>query len=304
MVVARSSFSAKVLLLLIATAFGVLYCVATLLSWPILEGRAQQLLGSSTRLSQSSIAWTSNLAWSSSRIVQPSAPFWTPEGDSDDDVDSNGTGDGDPEDDFSFEEVLRGKKISTPIYFIRHGEKPKNGGKDLSVLGEKRAQCLRDVFGDTSRRRDRKHRSKVHHDIEDIGYILVQDYDRSDGSRRRPYDTVKPIAKDLGLRVDHHCDRDDTACVLRTLAAFDERETEQLSAETARVSQASGKKRKGRGRKAILVCWEHKRLSNISKALGDKFKYPSRRYDLVFEMVRGKVTHRSPFSERCEGLDD
>lgn len=33
------------------------------------------------------------------------------------------------------------------IYFIRHGEKPKDGGDGLSAKGLERAQCLRQVFG-------------------------------------------------------------------------------------------------------------------------------------------------------------
>ena len=34
-----------------------------------------------------------------------------------------------------------------------------------------------------------------------------------DGKRQRPYDTVKPLADDLGLAVDTSCDRDDSGCV-------------------------------------------------------------------------------------------
>lgn len=41
---------------------------------------------------------------------------------------------------------------------------------------------------------------------------ILKDY-KSDGSRDRPYLTVKPLADDLGLTVDHHCDRDDEDCV-------------------------------------------------------------------------------------------
>lgn len=35
------------------------------------------------------------------------------------------------------------------VYFIRHGEKP-DSGDGLSTKGEKRAQCLRSVFGASS----------------------------------------------------------------------------------------------------------------------------------------------------------
>lgn len=33
------------------------------------------------------------------------------------------------------------------------------------------------------------------------------------GKRKRPYDTVLPLANDLGLTVDVSCDRDDSECV-------------------------------------------------------------------------------------------
>lgn len=46
------------------------------------------------------------------------------------------------------------------VYFVRHGEKPRNGGTGLSAEGVERAQCLRHVFG-------------AHSDY-DIGYIMAQ----------------------------------------------------------------------------------------------------------------------------------
>lgn len=67
----------------------------------------------------------------------------------------------------------------------------------LSSVGEDRAQCLRNVFGASSKY--------------DIGFIIAQDF-KSDGSRDRPYETVEPLADDLGLTIDHHCDRDDVDC--------------------------------------------------------------------------------------------
>lgn len=46
------------------------------------------------------------------------------------------------------------------VYFVRHGEKPKNGGLGLSEEGLQRAQCLRRVFGTQSEY--------------NIGYIMAQ----------------------------------------------------------------------------------------------------------------------------------
>ncbi|KAF9167136.1 hypothetical protein BGX20_011682 [Mortierella sp. AD010] len=71
------------------------------------------------------------------------------------------------------------------------------------------------------------------------------------GSRARPYLTVKPLAKELGIHVDTSCDRDDAKCVKKAV-----------------------KKYKGSGN--ILICWEHHALTDIVKTLGDHKppKYP------------------------------
>ena len=49
---------------------------------------------------------------------------------------------------------------SPTVYFIRHGEKPSDGGTGLSAQGLERAQCLRNVFGSNSGY--------------NIGYIMAQ----------------------------------------------------------------------------------------------------------------------------------
>lgn len=131
-----------------------------------------------------------------------------------------------------------------------------------------RAQCLRNVFGASSGY--------------DIGYILTQDYD-SDGSRMRPYDTVEPLASDLGLTIDHHCDRDDQDCAKDAVNDF------------ANANPNGGN---------ILICWEHSALDKVAKALGDEIDYPSDHFDLIYELVDKKITSNSPYSEDCPGLDD
>ena len=125
--------------------------------------------------------------------------------------------------------VLASFAVAKPtVYMIRHGAKP-DDGNGLSQEGERRAQCLRSVFGSGSGY--------------DIGHIMAQtpksskrerlfatlsEYCQetmrhkqkaltiwlSDGKRKRPYDTVKPLADDLGLEVDVSCDRDDSDCVV------------------------------------------------------------------------------------------
>lgn len=132
------------------------------------------------------------------------------------------------------------------VYLIRHGEKPSDGGTGLSAQGEKRADCVSNEFGPNS--------------DYNIGYILAQDY-KSNGKRKRPYDTVKPLADKLGLTVDHDCDRDKPKCVRK------------------KVDKYSGDKN-------ILICWEHSALSDIVDKLGvkDVPSYPHDRYDLIWKI--------------------
>lgn len=67
---------------------------------------------------------------------------------------------------------------------------------------------------------------------------------KSDGSRARPYETVEPLAEDLGLTVDTSCGRDDSDCVADVVDNY----------------TGSGN---------ILICWEHGQLTDILTALGD-----------------------------------
>lgn len=40
------------------------------------------------------------------------------------------------------------------------------------------------------------------------------------GARRRPFDTVEPLATDLGITIDSSCDRDDDACVKKAVESY------------------------------------------------------------------------------------
>lgn len=77
----------------------------------------------------------------------------------------------------------------------------------------------------------------------------------ADGKRQRPYDTVEPLAEDLGLTVDTSCDRDDSKCVKDVVKNY----------------TGSGN---------ILICWEHSALTDIVEELGDDDApdYPDDRY--------------------------
>jgi hypothetical protein len=56
--------------------------------------------------------------------------------------------------------VLLATASAQTVYLIRHGEKPSNGSTGLSAQGVERAQCLRNVFGNSSQY--------------NIGYIIAE----------------------------------------------------------------------------------------------------------------------------------
>ncbi|KAK7994585.1 hypothetical protein PG991_016173 [Apiospora marii] len=150
------------------------------------------------------------------------------------------------------------------VYFIRHGEKPKKGD-GLNSDGVKRAQCLRGVFGVAS--------------DYNITHVMAQ-RPKKNGKQKRPYDTVLPLATDMGLDVDTSCKRDDIDCVVDIIKNY-----------------------KGDGN--ILICWEHKRMKDVAKALGvKKFKkYPKKAFNLIYEVPPKYKKVAAISSENCRGLD-
>lgn len=103
---------------------------------------------------------------------------------------------------------------------------------------------------------------------------------KTDGSRARPLQTVQPLAKDLGLTVDTHCDRDDSDCVADAVDGYT-------------------------GRGNILICWEHDALTDIVEALGDSNPpdYPGSHFDIIWTDPSPYNTITSQTSEHCPGLD-
>ncbi|KFG79890.1 putative phosphoglycerate mutase family protein [Metarhizium anisopliae] len=164
--------------------------------------------------------------------------------------------------------LIAGVVAAEPMVFlIRHGEKPADDDEPgLSTKGQQRAQCLRNVFGAGSN----------YH----VGHIMAQAY-KPDGSRKRPFDTVSPLAQDLGLKVDTSCDRNDSKCVKKVVKNY-----------------------KGAGN--ILICWEHKALRDIAEALGaDNVKdYPKKRFDEIWIDPYPYSEITDIVSENCPGLDN
>lgn len=121
------------------------------------------------------------------------------------------------------------------VFFIRHGEKPDDRDQTgLSAQGKQRAQCLRRVFGrgsnynvghvmaqayKPSKMRDLK--CCQNHKMLRRGFFFFSFLPQTkDGKRKRPYDTVEPVAKDLGLTVDTSCGRDDAKCVKKVVNKY------------------------------------------------------------------------------------
>lgn len=143
--------------------------------------------------------------------------------------------------------------MTTPptIYMIRHGEKPPADGIGLSAAGTWRADHLPGVFGKQS-------------DF-NIGYILAEKPDEGlcsrflistwvpnvpsgDGHDERPYLTVLPLADSLGLKpADNGLD-----------VRFKRDKTREV-ADAVKNFQGDGN---------ILICWEHKALTDLATAIG------------------------------------
>ncbi|KAJ5646276.1 hypothetical protein N7490_002648 [Penicillium lividum] len=161
--------------------------------------------------------------------------------------------------------ALTGLSAARPdVYLIRHGEKPKNGN-GLNKDGLDRAECIRHIFGE--------------HSDYNIGYILAQK-PKKNGKRNRPYETVKPLARDLGMKVDISCNRDDARCVKKAIAKYN-------------------------GDGNILVCWEHHRMTDLVEELGyeDAPLYPDNRFDLIWTDPYPYTKITEITSEKCIGLD-
>lgn len=109
-------------------------------------------------------------------------------------------------------------------------------------------------------------------------------------SDQRPFDTVKPLSKELNLKIHHDVKRDH----------YDKAAKEALSF-------------KGPGN--LLLCWEHNALANIVNAIGvqgyaaatgwsGQVKYPGSMFDLIWVIPPPYTEITGVLSEKVPGLDD
>lgn len=137
-------------------------------------------------------------------------------------------------------------------------------GNGLNAQGVQRSKYLEDLFGPRS----------------DYGikYMIAQ-RPKADGRQRRPYDTLRPLADKLGLTVDIECKRDDIESVAAKIKGFNKEGN-------------------------ILVCWEHKRLTDLAAVLGvhNPPVYPTDRFDVIWTCEE-PYHSISETKQRCPGLD-
>ncbi|GAA5937213.1 hypothetical protein JCM1841_002328 [Sporobolomyces salmonicolor] len=153
------------------------------------------------------------------------------------------------------------------ILLLRHGEKGRNGETGLNATGKKRAKCLKKVLG----------RKGPHH----VGLILAEGYNPVTKKRRRPYETVKPLADELGLKVDTECEVDDAKCVRKKVERY----------------------AKEGGKGDVVICWKHSMLHVIAQELGapKTSPYPDDRYDIMWTLHHHRIIAKE--RERCPGID-
>lgn len=112
------------------------------------------------------------------------------------------------------------------IYMIRHGEKIDDKHIGLSKIGKIRSKSISRKFSN----------SKYN-----ISKIYVQQY-HDDGGRKRAYDTIKPLADNLNIKIDSSCERDPIKCIINKILNNYKKEN-------------------------IFIVWEHDYLQKIAEKL-------------------------------------
>jgi len=169
------------------------------------------------------------------------------------------------------------KKLSPKgkVMLIRHAEKPASGN-DLSAMGWRRAECIRDLF--------MKNETLKPNTI--YAQKASKKNDDTIPDSRRQIETVAPLARALGLTIDN---------------SFTSFEIDALSQDIAGLEESSF---------PVLVSWNHDEIKNFLINFGMNYQvaptYPSKRYDLVW-IIERDINNQvvfNYFSQNCEGLGD
>jgi len=173
--------------------------------------------------------------------------------------------------------ILKDKiQIKGKVMLIRHAEKPASGN-DLSAMGWRRAECIRELFMKDSNLTPNK--------------IYAQKASKKDEEipdSRRQIETVAPLARALGLTIDN---------------SFTSFELDDLTKDIEKLSE---------DQYPVLVSWNHDEVKNFLINFGMKYQiaptYPAKRYDLVWTVEpdpknSGEIIFNA-FSQNCDGLGD
>ena len=166
------------------------------------------------------------------------------------------------------------KKSSQTIILIRHGEKISDDYIDLSPEGQARAECLPELFTK---------------DI--LGYVPDKIYaNERTLTSTRPYDTVTPLAKYLGLDIEE----------------FKKSSSQKFLLEDAPLSETSKKVVKDFVKNTllkdehdiILVCSSHQLIPVISDLLGKEVDASGNKgFDKFFIFQNGKLIKKGKQSD-------
>jgi len=134
----------------------------------------------------------------------------------------------------------------------------KDSGNNLSPRGVQRSNCLAKLFTNTTGK---------------FPTTPSHLFAYTDKSSNRSMETLAPLSYRTGVAIDTATGRDDVKGLVERIA--------MLSAE-----------------ETMLVCWEHKLLTNIAKALGVVAppSYPPSEYDWAWTVVGGRLTQ---LNENC-----
>ena len=150
-------------------------------------------------------------------------------------------------------------KSSSIIILIRHGEKISDDYTDLSPEGQARADCLPELFTK-----------------ENIGYIPSKIYanKRTDTSTR-PYDTVIPLAKKLGLEIEE-------------FNKSSNKKIKEFVKNTLLKDEHD----------VILVCSSHQNIPLISELIGKEVDVSGNKgFDKYFIFKNGKIIEKGKQSD-------
>mgnify|MGYP002626715579 CR=1 FL=1 len=167
-------------------------------------------------------------------------------------------------------------KSSQTIILIRHGEKISDDYMDLSPEGRARANCLPELFT-----KDR------------LGYVPTKIYaNKRSHSSTRPYDTVVPLSKALGLQIEEF-QKSSSKKLKDIFKKYSDKKTIDFVKNTLLKDEHN----------IILVCSSHLNIPIISELLGRKVDVSGKSgFDKYFIFQNGRLIkegRQSDYISRC-----